>query len=221
MHDMTRQIFYELKIETDPTTKMSELSVSKRQMVEIAKAVSYNAKIIVFDEPTSSLNEAEAQKLFEIIEMLKLRGCAIIYISHKMEEILKISDEVTVMRDGKHIATREAKSLTTDEIIKLMVGRKIEERFPKKEKSPQDVMLSVRGLSGKYSRLQKTDFDLKKGEILGIAGLDGSGRTELVETLFGIREGISSLTLNGKKINIILYHFFCNNFCPHSITVTF
>ena len=201
MYAMTKEIFDELGIETDPKAKMSTLSVSKRQMVEIAKAVSYNAKVIVFDEPTSSLNETEAEKLFEIIDTLKKRGCAIIYISHKMEEILRISDEVTIMRDGKHIATKAAEELTTDEIIKLMVGRELEERYPEKHNVPKDVMLSVENISGRYSRLSDVSFELKRGEILGIAGLDGSGRTELIETLFGrrVRDG-GKILLEGKSI---------------------
>ncbi len=202
MYESTKRIFDELKIETDPKVKMSHLSVSKRQMVEIAKAVSYDAKLIVFDEPTSSLNESEAEKLFEIIDTLKNRGCAIIYISHKMEEILRISDEVTIMRDGKHVATRNADGLTTDEIIRLMVGREINERYPEKHNVPKEVMLSVKNISGRYSRLKNASFDLKRGEILGIAGLDGSGRTELIETLFGIRErNGGEILLDGVKIS--------------------
>ena len=200
-YEATLEVFSELGIETAPRTVMSELSVSRRQMVEIAKAVSYNAEIIVFDEPTSSLNETEAEKLFEIIEKLKRRGCAIIYISHKMEEILRISDEVTVMRDGRHIATKDAKSITTDEIIKLMVGREINERYPKRIGKVGEVLLSVKDISGKYSRLTNASFDLRAGEILGIAGLDGSGRTELCETVFGIRERDGgTITLDGKNI---------------------
>lgn len=200
-YEMTKAIFDELKINTDPKAKMSELSVSKRQMVEIAKAVSYNAKLIVFDEPTSSLNEEEAEKLFEIIEMLKKRGCAIIYISHKMEEILRICDRVSIMRDGKHVATKRADELTTDEIIRLMVGREIKERYPKKKSTPGQVLLTVEGLSGKYSKLRDASFNLKRGEILGVAGLDGSGRTELLETLFGIRQSDNGkLILDGKEI---------------------
>lgn len=200
-YEMTKSVFDELKINTDPKAKMSELSVSKRQMVEIAKAVSYNAKLIVFDEPTSSLNEEEAEKLFEIIEMLKKRGCAIIYISHKMEEILRICDRVSIMRDGKHVATKSSDELTTDEIIRLMVGREIKERYPKKKNTPSEIFLTVEGLSGKYSKLRKASFNLKRGEILGVAGLDGSGRTELLETLFGIRQSDSGkLILDGKEI---------------------
>ncbi|MBE6645122.1 MAG: ATP-binding cassette domain-containing protein [Ruminococcaceae bacterium] len=201
-YEMTKKIFDELKISTDPREKMSRLSVSKRQMVEIAKAVSCNAGLIVFDEPTSSLNDTEAEKLFEIIEMLKKRGCAIVYISHKMEEILRISDEVTIMRDGRHVATKPADELTTDEIIKLMVGREIKERYPEKQNDPRDIMLTVENLSGKYSRLSRASFNLRRGEILGIAGLDGSGRTELLETLFGVRrksEGV--IRLEGKEIS--------------------
>ena len=200
-YEMTKRIFDELKIPTNPKAKMSELSVSKRQMVEIAKAVSYNAGLIVFDEPTSSLNEQEAERLFEIIDMLKNHGCAVIYISHKMEEILRISDEVTIMRDGKHVATKPANELTTDEIIRLMVGREIKERYPQKKNQPKDFMLSVDGLSGRYSRLKEATFNLRRGEILGVAGLDGSGRTELLETIFGIRQSLGGkLTLDGVEI---------------------
>lgn len=187
-YDLTKEIFDRLKISTDPKTKMEELSVSKRQMVEIAKAVSYNSKLIVFDEPTSSLNEDEAERLFEIINELKKSGCAIIYISHKMEEILRISDEVTVMRDGKHVTTKPAGELTTDMIIKLMVGRELGDRYPKRNNTPGDVLLEVDNISGKNSLLKNVSFRLMQGEILGVAGLDGSGRTELLETLFGIRE---------------------------------
>ena len=133
MYDATKKLFDELEINVDPRTVMSKMPVSQRQMVEIAKAVSFNAKVIVFDEPTSSLTEEEVEHLFKIINMLRDRGCGIIYISHKMEEILRISDDVTVMRDGKWIATKPAKELTMNEIIKLMVGRELTNRFPPKD----------------------------------------------------------------------------------------
>ena len=202
MYSKTKSVFDELGINYDPREKMSALSVSKRQMVEIAKAVSYNAKVIVFDEPTSSLNENEAEHLFKIIDMLKKRGCGIIYISHKMEEILRICDEVTIMRDGKHIVTKPSSELTTDEIIKLMVGRELSERYPAKNNTPKDVMLSVRNISGRYSKLKDASFELKQGEILGIAGLDSSGRTELVETIFGLRQRDGGeILLKNKKIS--------------------
>ena len=180
---------------------MSKMPVSQRQMVEIAKAVSFNSKIIVFDEPTSSLTEEEVEHLFRIINMLRDRGCGIIYISHKMEEILRISDDVTVMRDGKWIATRPASELTMDEIIRLMVGRELTNRYPPKNNKIGDELLRVEGLSGEYSHLRDVSFVAHRGEVLGIAGLDGSGRTEVLETLFGVATRRSGeITLNGKKI---------------------
>ena len=188
MHLETQRIFKELGISINPKAKMSTLSVSQRQMVEIAKAVSYNAKVIVFDEPTSSLNDREAELLFNIINKLKTKGCGIIYISHKMEEILRISDAVTVMRDGTHVATKPANELTMDEIIKFMVGRELTQRYPEKSHKIGEVLLSVDRLSSTYNHLSEVSFELKKGEIVGVAGLDGSGRTELLENLFGISQ---------------------------------
>ena len=201
MYDATKKVFDELGINVDPRTVMSKMPVSQRQMVEIAKAVSFNSKIIVFDEPTSSLTEEEVEHLFRIINMLRDRGCGIIYISHKMEEILRISDDVTVMRDGKWIATRPASELTMDEIIRLMVGRELTNRYPPKNNKIGGELLRVEGLSGEYSHLRDVSFVAHKGEVLGIAGLDGSGRTEVLETLFGVATRRSGeITLNGKKI---------------------
>ena len=203
MYKMTEDIFRELDITTKPSETVGKLSVSKRQMIEIAKAVSYNAKVIVFDEPTSSLNEDEAEHLFSIIEKLREKGCGIIYISHKMEEILRISDTVTVMRDGKLIDTRAASELSVEKIIKLMVGRELTERYPKKTNTPKDVLLSVDRLSGAHSSLSDASFNLRRGEILGVAGLDGSGRTELLETLYGLREkSDGTVMLDGKNVRI-------------------
>lgn len=186
MYEETKRVFDALGLDIDPKTIMGKMSVSQRQMAEIAKAVSYNARVIVFDEPTSSLTDTEAEKLFQIIDSLKKKGCGIIYISHKMEEILRISDDVTVMRDGKHIATRPAEELTTNEIIKLMVGRELKNRYPEKTNAPGETLLTVNNLSAQYKRLYPVSFTARRGEILGIAGLDGSGRTELLETIFGI-----------------------------------
>mgnify|MGYP000057773811 FL=1 len=201
MRKRTREIFEELDVHVDPKAIMSTLPVSQRQMVEIAKAVSYNAQIIVFDEPTSSLTEAEVEHLFRIINMLKERGCGIIYISHKMDEILRISDEVTIMRDGQWVATRHAKDLTMEEIIKLMVGRELTNRFPPKDNKPGEVILEVEHLAGKYTRLKDASFQLRKGEVLGIAGLDGSGRTEVLENLFGaMTKESGTIRLHGKEI---------------------
>ena len=201
MRKRTKEIFDQLEVHVDPKAIMSTLPVSQRQMVEIAKAVSYNAKIIVFDEPTSSLTETEVEHLFRIISMLRDKGCGIIYISHKMEEILRISDDVTIMRDGQWVATRPASELTMNEIIRLMVGRELTNRFPPKDNVPGEAILEVEHLSGKYTRLKEASFQLRKGEILGIAGLDGSGRTEVLENLFGsMTKGSGTIRLHGKEI---------------------
>lgn len=201
MYKATKEIFDKLGLLVDPKTIMSQMPVSQRQMVEIAKAVSYNAKVIVFDEPTSSLTEKEVEHLFKIINMLRDQGCGIIYISHKMAEILRISDEVTIMRDGKWITTREADTLTTDEIIKLMVGRELTNIYPPKVNKVGDILLEVEHLSGMYSKLSDVSFTARRGEIIGVAGLDGSGRTELLENLFGCATRRSGqIKLNGKTI---------------------
>ena len=201
MYRETKAIFDQLDIHVDPKTVMSRMPVSQRQMVEIAKAVSYHSKVIVFDEPTSSLTEEEVEHLFRIIHMLREQGCGIIYISHKMAEILRISDEVTIMRDGKWIATRAAAELTTDEIIRLMVGRELTNLYPPKTNRLGDELLKVEGLTAEYSKLRDVSFTARRGEILGIAGLDGSGRTELLENLYGSATRRSGrLTLAGKPI---------------------
>ena len=201
MYRATKALFEELDIDIDPKMRMGDLPVAKRQLAEIAKAVSYHSKIIVFDEPTSSLTEEEVEHLFRIIRMLRGRGCGIIYISHKMSEILRISDEVTIMRDGKWIATRDAENLTTDEIIRLMVGRELTNRYPPKNTVIGDELLRVDHLTGEYVKLKDVSFTARKGEILGIAGLDGSGRTSLLSVLFGTATKRSGdVYLNGKKV---------------------
>lgn len=182
----TAALFKELKLLVDPKTVMSRMPVSQRQMAEIAKAVSYRSKVIVFDEPTSSLTEQEVEHLFEIIGQLKARGCGIIYISHKMEEILRISDEVTVMRDGTRIASEPAAQMTMDRLIRLMVGRELKNRFPEKINRPGKELLRVEGLSSRYAPVCEVSFSVRSGEILGLAGLAGAGRTEVLENLFGI-----------------------------------
>lgn len=202
MYEETEKIFKDLDINVNPKDKVSNLSVSQMQMVEIAKAVSYNSKIIVMDEPTSSLTEKEVNHLFRIINKLKKQGISIIYISHKMEEILEISDEVTIMRDGKWIATEKSSELTMDLIIKLMVGRELTDRFPKKDHTPKETILEVKNLSDKKHELKDVSFELRKGEILGIAGLVGAKRTETLETLFGLREKEKGeILLHGKKVD--------------------
>jgi len=201
MYRRTVEIFDSLGISVDPREVMSRLSVSTRQTVEIAKAVSYGAKVIVLDEPTSSLSDDETERLFRIIEMLKQKGCGIIYISHKMEEIRRISDEVTVMRDGRHVATDKTEAMSMERIISLMVGRELKERFPKKTTPVGEVILEVKNLSGEYNHVRDVSFNLREGEVLGVAGLGGAGRTELLETIFGVakaRDG--EMILRGRKV---------------------
>ena len=199
MYKDTLKVFDELGIKVDPHRIMSTMPVSQRQMVEIAKAVSYNSKVIVFDEPTSSLTEEEVEHLFKIINMLRDRGVAIIYISHKMAEIKRISDEITIMRDGTWVATRPAAELEMNDIIRLMVGRELGNQFPPKTNKPGEVYLKVEGLTAQYSLLKDVSFTARRGEILGLAGLDGSGRTETLENIFGVATRKSgTVTLGGK-----------------------
>lgn len=202
MYEDTKKIFKELEIDVDPKAKVSTLSVSQMQMVEIAKAFSYNSKIIVMDEPTSSLTEKEVGHLFKIIKKLTDRGCGVVYISHKMEEIKEICDDITILRDGQWVTTTSLEGLSTDEIISMMVGRSLTQRFPEKTNVSQEVVLQVENLTAKNQpSIKDVTFELKKGEILGVAGLVGSKRTDIVETIFGIRERESGkVIINGKEI---------------------
>ena len=201
MRKMTEELMQDLGIDISPDIEMRHLSVAKRQMVEIAKAVSFNAKVIVFDEPTSSLTDRESELLFSIIRRLQEDGAGIIYISHKMAEILRICDTVTVMRDGKHIDTLPAEGLTTDKIIQMMVGRELKDRYPKRQTPPSSALLEVENLRGSGNMPKRASFTLRRGEVLGIAGLEGSGRTELLETMFGLRRRISGeMLLDGLPI---------------------
>lgn len=188
-------------VKIDPKEKLSNLSVSKRQMVDIAKAVSYNCDIIVLDEPTSSLTEKEVDILMHIISELRSQGKGIVYISHKMEEIFRIADDITVMRDGILVSTNHAKDINVDIVIKDMVGRELTERFPPKKATPGNKILEVKDLVDAKHRLNSISFELKEGEVLGIAGLLGAGRTELLETIFGARRRESGeIILNGNPV---------------------
>lgn len=202
MYQRTSDILKDMNIDIDPKARINELSVSQRQMVEIAKAASYNSSVLVLDEPTSSLTDKEVDHLFQIINKLRDKGCGIIYISHKMEEILKISDDITVMRDGKRVDTQPAAQLDMDKIISMMVGRSLTNRFPAKTNTPGEVILKVEALTAFYQpSFQEVSFELRQGEILGIAGLMGSKRTEVLESLFGMRRlAKGTLTKNGRPI---------------------
>ena len=202
MYNDTINIFKDLDIKVDPRKKVADLPIAERQMIEIAKAVSYKSKVIVMDEPTSSLTEKEVDHLFKIIKKLKESGVGIIYISHKMEEIKMISDEITILRDGKWISTNDVSKISTEQIISMMVGRDLTERFPKKDNTVKEMILEVKNLTAlNQPSIQDVSFELYKGEILGIAGLVGSKRTEIVETIFGIRpKEKGEIILNGKTV---------------------
>ncbi len=202
MYEDTKRIFEELDIDIDPRVKVATLSVSQMQMIEIAKAFSYDAKIVIMDEPTSSLTEKEVSHLFKIINKLKDKGCGIVYISHKMEEIFQLCDEITILRDGQWVATQPLKGMTMDQIIGMMVGRELTQRFPEKTNQPKEVILEVEHLTAKNQpSIQDVTFNLHKGEILGVAGLVGAKRTDIVETLFGIRDRSQGcIKLHGKEV---------------------
>ena len=202
MFRKTRELFDEWKIDIDPRTRMKDLTVSKQQMVEIAKAISYDAKIIIMDEPTSAIPEREVAHLHGMIKRLTDFGVAIIYITHKMDEVFRISDDITVFRDGKHVGSYPAKELDRDKLIKLMVGRELTDLFPKEEAEIGEVVLSVQGLN-RGAVVKDVSFELHRGEILGLAGLMGAGRTEVLETIFGIEKADSGeVVLNGKTLRI-------------------
>ncbi|MDR2021412.1 MAG: sugar ABC transporter ATP-binding protein, partial [Treponema sp.] len=187
MRRRAAELLAQFGLDFDPAVKMRALSVGQCQLIEIIKAISCNAKIIIMDEPTSAITEKEAELLFEQIRRLRSQGVSIIYISHKMEEIFKISDRITVLRDGNYIGTRNAAELNGGELIKMMVGRELSDIFPKKNVPPGDVVLRVKDIS-LGNRVKQIGFEARKGEILGIAGLIGAGRSELVESIFGLRK---------------------------------
>lgn len=197
------KLFASLNMNVNPGTIMRTMSVSQRQMVEIAKAVSYDAKIIVLDEPTSSLTEREVKKLFSIVENLKKKGVSFVYISHKMDEVFQICDQVSVLRDGKMILSKDTDKTDMNELISAMVGRSLDKRFPEVDNIPGKDYLLVQHLSTKYEpQLEDISFSVRKGEIFGLYGLVGAGRSELLESMFGIRT-ISSgkIIVNDRKLH--------------------
>lgn len=200
MHRNTEALLARLRIDLDPEEPVGNLSIAGRQMVEIAKAVSYDSDILIMDEPTSAITEKEVAHLFSIIADLKAQGKGIIYITHKMDEVFQIADEVAVFRDGSYIGLQRAESMDGDSLISMMVGRELTQLFPERTAPTDKVMLSVRNLS-LDGIFKDVSFDLRAGEILGIAGLMGSGRTNVAETLFGITPATSGeIYLDGEKI---------------------
>ena len=204
MYADTAALLKKVRMEFDPKQPLGELSVSQMQSVEIAKAVSANCKVLILDEPTSSLTQNEVEALFRIIEDLKAEGVSIVYISHKMDEILRISDEVTIMRDGQYVGTWDAKELTTDLIITRMVGRELANLFPARENVPGEVVFEVEDFTSINPRsFRNVNFNVRKGEILGVAGLVGAQRTELMEGIFGIRSHSKGIIkYQGKEMKI-------------------
>ncbi|MBV1787636.1 xylose ABC transporter ATP-binding protein [Marinobacterium sp. D7] len=209
MFKRTQELLKRVQLDINPDTPLKELGVGQQQLVEIAKALNKNARLLILDEPTSSLTEREIELLLEIVRQLRREGISCVYISHKLNEVLALSDRVTVIRDGELIGTCDADSLTQNDIIQMMVGRELDQLFPREAHPIGDVILEVnRAYACKpgASRPQVDDisFNLRKGEILGIAGLVGSGRTELMQCLFGCYEGESrvDITLHGRKLNI-------------------
>lgn len=202
MYDMTKDLLEEIELDEDPMTIAVNLTVAKLQLIEIAKAISYNAKLIIMDEPTSALPSREVERLFGIMKKLKLEGRSIVYISHKIDEIYAITDKISVLRDGEYIGTEYTDKLSVDDLIKMMVGRNINEMFPKTPCDIGEVFLEVKNL-GHEKYFKDVSFNVRKGEIFGIAGLVGSGRTEIIESIFGIRNYNSGeIIINGEKVEI-------------------
>lgn len=202
MLEKTKELFDKWEIKIDPAAQLKNLSVAQQQMVEIAKSLSFDAKIVIMDEPTSAITDTEVAQLHGMIRQLTSTGVAVIYITHKMDEVFRISDEVSIFRDGKYIATKLASELTQDELIKLMVGRELTDMFPKLEAEIGEVVLEVKNLNrGKF--VKDVSFELRRGEILGFAGLMGAGRTEVLETIFGIHPADSGeIIVKGEPVKI-------------------
>ncbi len=204
MYEDTAYWLHEVKMDFDPKAMLGDLSIGQMQSVEIAKAVSHQAKVVIFDEPTSSLSDNEVEALFRIMNDLRDKGVAMVYISHKMDEIKRIADDITIMRDGTYVGTWPASELTTDQIIAKMVGRELTNVYPERKNEPGDVILEVNDLCSIHENsFQHVSFNLRKGEILGFGGLVGAQRTELLEGIFGIR-GIESgeIKINGTPVKI-------------------
>src|SRR5512139_1077152 len=203
INKQAEQVFAMMRLNLDPRVKVADLTVAKQQMVEIAKALSFNSDVLIMDEPTAALTDTEIDELFRIIRDLRAKGVGVVHISHRLEELRLISDRVTVMRDGKYVSTLKTSEAKIDQIISLMVGRTIFESAPELPEHPnQEVVLEVRNLN-RGRVLRDVSFDLKKGEILGFAGLIGAGRTEVARAIFGAdaRES-GEIYIKGKQVHI-------------------
>lgn len=201
LKSMAKELITRFGFELNPDDLLKDIPIASQQMVEIAKAISFDAKVILLDEPTSSLTAEETEKLFVIMETLKTKGVGLVFISHKLEEIFRFCDRVQVIRDGQDMGSRPVEGVTEDLLVQLMVGREIEDRFPPKTNTPGEVILRAKNLN-RGKRVKDASFELRKGEVLGIAGLVGAGRSELVRLIFGADQLESGeIELDGKKVN--------------------
>ena len=202
MYETSKEVLKAIELNEDPKTLMASLTVAKMQMIEIAKAISYDSKLIIMDEPTSALTEKEVKQLFSIMRKLKNQGKSIIYISHKLDEVYEVTDRTTVYRDGEYIGSAATADLPIEKMINMMVGRNVDEMFPKIECPIGDIKLEVRNLCHK-KYFRDVSFSVRRGEILGIAGLVGAGRTEVIETIFGIKQRESGeILIDGEEVLI-------------------
>jgi len=202
MHERARQILLDIEAPIDPKTRLKQLSIGQRHMVAIARALSFDARVVILDEPTAALSHHEIEELYEIVERLKAQGCAIMFISHKFDEIFRIADYFTVFRDGQYIGQGGIEEVTEEELVRMMVGRTVDQVFPKLEVEIGDVVLSVKNLSHP-TEFDNISFDLRRGEILGFYGLVGAGRTELMQALFGVSKQITGeIALKGKSLEV-------------------
>lgn len=200
LHEDSEKLLKKLNVEISSKELVKNLSIGQMQMIEIAKALSLNAQIIIMDEPTDALTDKEAESLFNVINELKCEGKAIVYISHRLKEIFEICDYITVLRDGKYVGCKDLKELDEDKMIEMMVGRKLTDQFPRRDIKCKDKVLEVKNLTNKY--INNISFDVRGGEIVGISGLMGAGRTELAKTIYGhIKANSGSIFVNGKEIN--------------------
>ena len=203
MKEKTKQILDEIGLKKEPSTPVGQLSISEKQMVEIGKAVAFDAKVIIMDEPTSSLTRDEINRLFSIITKLKEQGKGIVFISHKLDEVMRIGDRVTVLKDGQYMGTYPISEMDQDKLVKLMVGREIKGKYLKEKEFAEEVIFEVNGLTRKDDKVRDVSFKLRKGEILGFSGLVGAGRTELMEAIYGAEPMKSGeITLLGEKLKI-------------------
>lgn len=202
MREKAKEVMDKVGVSIPVDAVMSDLSVGQQQMIEICKALMVDAKVIIMDEPTAALTESETEGLFKVINQLRKKGVSIVYISHRMEEIFALCDRITILRDGQYIDTKEIKDLTMDDVVQMMIGREIGERFPKRTSKIGDVVLKVEGLtSGKL--FHDVDFEVRAGEVLGVAGLMGAGRTEIMQAIFGnLKKDSGKIYIDGEEVSI-------------------